>query len=258
MPLYGPLNTVVPAEVAGHRLKRLIDSFGGDPVGAPAVMQIARRTDDRYRDLSQKQGRRRGCLSDQGRCPGPFRGPCPKRRQPRPRGTRTRFWRIAAQRLAIGVGACRIGFQPVIFLSQYMTVGKARPKLPDLAKDARSIARRSERCPSRRMLGLRKPRSAQRLPRPKNHSFLTICFGGLAVSGGETHGFPSPPHNGFGFIVVWTLSSVECALPAFARVSTKKSPDINGHSHKDHHQNEPLKPGLSGPSLAEVDKVPTE
>jgi hypothetical protein len=54
-PLYGPLNTVVPAETAGHWLKRLIDSFGGDPVGALAVMQIARKTDDRYRDLSQKQ-----------------------------------------------------------------------------------------------------------------------------------------------------------------------------------------------------------
>jgi hypothetical protein len=53
-PLYGPLNTVVPAETAGRWLKRLIDSFGGDPVGALAVMQIARKTDDRYRDLSQK------------------------------------------------------------------------------------------------------------------------------------------------------------------------------------------------------------
>jgi hypothetical protein len=54
-PLYGPLNTVVPAETAGQWLKRLIDSFGGDPVGALAVMQIARKTGDRYRDLSQKQ-----------------------------------------------------------------------------------------------------------------------------------------------------------------------------------------------------------
>ena len=54
-PLYGPLNTVVPAETAGHWLKRLIDSFGGDPAGALAVMQMARKTDDRYRDLSQKQ-----------------------------------------------------------------------------------------------------------------------------------------------------------------------------------------------------------
>ena len=54
-PLNGPLNTVVPAETAGHWLKQLIDAFGGDPVGSLAVMQIARKTDDRYRDLSQKQ-----------------------------------------------------------------------------------------------------------------------------------------------------------------------------------------------------------
>jgi hypothetical protein len=55
VPLYGPLNTVVPAETAGTWLKRLADSFGGDPAGPLAVMQIARKTDDRYRDLSQKQ-----------------------------------------------------------------------------------------------------------------------------------------------------------------------------------------------------------
>jgi hypothetical protein len=54
-PLYGPLNTVVPAETAGAWLKQLIDSFGGDPAGPLAVMQLARKTDDRYRDLSQKQ-----------------------------------------------------------------------------------------------------------------------------------------------------------------------------------------------------------
>ncbi len=54
-PLYGPLNTVVPAETAGTWLKRLTDSFGGDPAGPLAVMQIARKTDDRYRDLSAKQ-----------------------------------------------------------------------------------------------------------------------------------------------------------------------------------------------------------
>ena len=54
-PLYGPLNTVVPAEAAGQWLKRLINSFGGDSAGSLAVMQIARKTDDRYRDLSQKQ-----------------------------------------------------------------------------------------------------------------------------------------------------------------------------------------------------------
>jgi hypothetical protein len=55
VPLYGPLNTVVPSETAAAWLKRLINSFGGDPAGPLAVMQLARRTDDRYRDLSQKQ-----------------------------------------------------------------------------------------------------------------------------------------------------------------------------------------------------------
>ena len=54
-PLYGPLNAVVPAETAAAWLKRLTDSFGGDPAGPLAVMQIARKTDDRYRDLSPKQ-----------------------------------------------------------------------------------------------------------------------------------------------------------------------------------------------------------
>lgn len=55
VPFYGPLNTVVPAETAGAWLRRLTDSFGGDPAGPLAVMQIARKTDDRYRDLSPKQ-----------------------------------------------------------------------------------------------------------------------------------------------------------------------------------------------------------
>ena len=53
-PMYGPLNTIVPVEVAADWLKRLMDCFGGDPAGWLSVMQIARRTDDRYRDVSQK------------------------------------------------------------------------------------------------------------------------------------------------------------------------------------------------------------
>jgi hypothetical protein len=54
-PLYGPLNAVVPVETAAVWLKRLTDAFGGDPDGPLAVMQIARKTDDRYRDLTPKQ-----------------------------------------------------------------------------------------------------------------------------------------------------------------------------------------------------------
>ena len=80
-PLNGPLNTVVPAEAAGHWLKRLIDSFGGDPVGSLAVMQIARRTDDRYRDLTQKQRDAAAAYLTRENCAEPFPGARPKRRQ---------------------------------------------------------------------------------------------------------------------------------------------------------------------------------
>jgi hypothetical protein len=54
VPLYGPLNAVVPAETAAAWIRRLIDTAGGDPVGALAVMQLARRTGDRYRDIPEK------------------------------------------------------------------------------------------------------------------------------------------------------------------------------------------------------------
>jgi hypothetical protein len=75
-PLYGPLNTVVPAATAGDWLTKLIGGSGkgvrprlceapggpfrqtgSDPFSAEcqlAVMQLARRTDDRYRDLAEK------------------------------------------------------------------------------------------------------------------------------------------------------------------------------------------------------------
>jgi hypothetical protein len=53
-PLYGPLNAVVHAETAAEWVGRLMESFGGDPVGSLAVMQLARRTGDRYRDLPEK------------------------------------------------------------------------------------------------------------------------------------------------------------------------------------------------------------
>ena len=50
-PLYGPLNTVVPAGAAAEWLERLMDSAPGDPASVLAVMQLARHTEDRYRDL---------------------------------------------------------------------------------------------------------------------------------------------------------------------------------------------------------------
>ncbi len=53
VPLYGPLNTVVPAEVAGEWGARLM-KLSQEPETAPlALMQIARKTGDRYRDLSE-------------------------------------------------------------------------------------------------------------------------------------------------------------------------------------------------------------
>jgi molecular chaperone DnaK (HSP70) len=53
-PLYGPLNAVVPGEVAAEWLKRLLDASSGDAASALAVMQLARRTDDRHRDVAEK------------------------------------------------------------------------------------------------------------------------------------------------------------------------------------------------------------
>ena len=62
----------MPAETAAAWLKRLTDSFGGDPAGPLAVMQIARKTDDRYRDLSQKQRDLAAAYLRQGERAGPF------------------------------------------------------------------------------------------------------------------------------------------------------------------------------------------
>jgi hypothetical protein len=54
VPLYGPLNTVVPAETVADWLKKLLEGCAGEAAGRLAVMQLARRTDDRYRDLPEK------------------------------------------------------------------------------------------------------------------------------------------------------------------------------------------------------------
>lgn len=54
VPVYGPLNTVVPAEVAADWLRKLMEAAGEDPMEKLAVMQLARRTDDRYRDIPEK------------------------------------------------------------------------------------------------------------------------------------------------------------------------------------------------------------
>jgi hypothetical protein len=50
-PLYGPLNTVVPPQKALRWLDRLLQLPDADPIVHLAVMQVARKTGDRYRDL---------------------------------------------------------------------------------------------------------------------------------------------------------------------------------------------------------------
>ena len=67
VPVYGPLNTVVPSETAERWLDALLAHAGRDAAaGALAVMQLARRTDDRYRDLADSARQRAArWLSDQ-------------------------------------------------------------------------------------------------------------------------------------------------------------------------------------------------
>lgn len=54
VPVYGPLNTVVPAEVVCDWLAKLMRLCADDPMARLAAMQMARRTDDRYRELPEK------------------------------------------------------------------------------------------------------------------------------------------------------------------------------------------------------------
>jgi hypothetical protein len=51
VPVYGPLNTIVPIEHASEWLKSLLEESRPEGIDRLAVMQIARRTNDRYRDL---------------------------------------------------------------------------------------------------------------------------------------------------------------------------------------------------------------
>jgi molecular chaperone DnaK (HSP70) len=52
VPVYGPLNAVLPAEAAEAWARRLLSLSPPDDKGAFAVVQLCRRTDDRYRDVS--------------------------------------------------------------------------------------------------------------------------------------------------------------------------------------------------------------
>jgi hypothetical protein len=51
IPLYGPLHSVVAAEIAGEWLRVLLDLSTFKAVTASAIVLIARRTDDRSRDI---------------------------------------------------------------------------------------------------------------------------------------------------------------------------------------------------------------
>ena len=53
IPLYGPLHSVVPPEIAGRWLNALVDLFTFTVATDSAVMLIARRTDDRSRDVDE-------------------------------------------------------------------------------------------------------------------------------------------------------------------------------------------------------------
>jgi hypothetical protein len=54
VPLYGPLNTVVAPEVAARWLDRLLaGGKSADPMLQFSVVQLARRTGDRYRDIDE-------------------------------------------------------------------------------------------------------------------------------------------------------------------------------------------------------------
>ena len=54
VPLYGPLNTLVPSEVAERWIEAVVDAGESDPLTHLAVMQLARRTDDRHRDVADR------------------------------------------------------------------------------------------------------------------------------------------------------------------------------------------------------------
>jgi len=52
-PVYGPLNTVISPDVAEAWLSRVMHLPGSDPMESFAAMQLARKTDDRYRDVNE-------------------------------------------------------------------------------------------------------------------------------------------------------------------------------------------------------------
>lgn len=54
VPLYGPLNTIVPREKAESWIESLLDGSSDDRGELLATMQLARKTNDRHRDISEQ------------------------------------------------------------------------------------------------------------------------------------------------------------------------------------------------------------
>jgi hypothetical protein len=52
-PMYGPLNTVIPAEMASRWIETLLGWRQTSDSLPFAMMQLARRTSDRYRDIAE-------------------------------------------------------------------------------------------------------------------------------------------------------------------------------------------------------------
>jgi hypothetical protein len=52
-PAYGPLNTVIPAAEAGDWIEKLIQRSRGDAITQFAMVNLARRTQDRFRDIDE-------------------------------------------------------------------------------------------------------------------------------------------------------------------------------------------------------------
>ena len=66
VPLYGPLNTVIPIRDAANWLEALLQPDSVDADAQLAVMQIARKTGDRYRDLTESMRQRAATWLSEG------------------------------------------------------------------------------------------------------------------------------------------------------------------------------------------------
>jgi hypothetical protein len=72
-PVYGPLNTVVASDIAAQWLDRVLRLEGSDPLESFAVMELARKTDDRYRDIDDATRSQVLKWMDRVQAPKPFR-----------------------------------------------------------------------------------------------------------------------------------------------------------------------------------------